>query len=197
MSSDTSIKIFTTCPVSAAEEPKAAKRRLEEVAMWSEQAGCEGVLVFSDNRQLDAWLVSQLIFSVTRRLSPLVAIQPAYMHPYTAAKMISTLAFLHGRRVHLNMVAGGFTNDLAALNDATPHDERYARLVEYTSIIQRLLRSADPLTFDGRYYRVTNLKLTPALPTELMPDILVSGSSEAGRAAASALDATAVEYPTP
>src|SRR6185503_13885311 len=108
MSSDTSIKIFTTCPVSAAEEPKAAKRRLEEVAMWSEQAGCEGVLVFSDNRQLDAWLVSQLIFSVTRRLSPLVAIQPAYMHPYTAAKMISTLAFLHGRRVHLNMVAGGF-----------------------------------------------------------------------------------------
>jgi len=197
MSSDTSIKIFTTCPVSAAEEPKAAKRRLEEVAMWSEQAGCEGVLVFSDNRQLDAWLVSQLIFSVTRRLSPLVAIQPAYMHPYTAAKMISTLAFLHGRRVHLNMVAGGFTNDLAALNDATPHDERYARLVEYTSIVQRLLRSADPLTFDGRYYRVTNLKLTPALPTELMPDILVSGSSEAGRAAASALDATAVEYPTP
>ena len=50
------------------------------------------------------------------------------------------------------MVAGGFKNDLAALNDLTPHDERYARLVEYTTIIQSLLRTADPVSFEGRYY---------------------------------------------
>jgi len=44
---------------------------------------------------------------------PLVAVQPVYMHPYSVAKMVSTLAFLHQRRVFLNMVAGGFKNDLA------------------------------------------------------------------------------------
>ena len=37
----------------------------------------------------------------------------------------------HGQRLWLNMVAGGFKNDLAALNDDTPHDKRYQRLVEY------------------------------------------------------------------
>ena len=196
MASETAIKIFTTCPVSAAEEPKAGRRRLEDVAVWSEQAGCEGMLVFSDNRQLDAWLVSQTIMNVTDRLCPLVAIQPAYMHPYSVAKMITSLAFLHGRRVYLNMVAGGFTNDLAALNDATPHDERYVRLVEYTSIVQSLLRSPEAVSFDGKYYRITNLKLAPALPAELMPGVMVSGSSAAGQDAARVLGATAIEYPT-
>jgi len=44
---------------------------------------------------------------------------------------------------------------------------------------------------------VTNLKLTPPLPAELMPGVLVSGSSEAGMDAARQLKATAVEYPKP
>jgi alkanesulfonate monooxygenase len=94
-------------------------------------------------------------------------------------------------------VAGGFKNDLTALNDLTPHDDRYVRLTEYTSVIQELLRSADPTSFEGRYYKVTNLKLTPPLPASLMPGLLVSGSSEAGMQAARQLGATAVEYPKP
>jgi alkanesulfonate monooxygenase len=170
---------------------------LREVAWWSEEAGCEGILVFSDNRQLDPWLVAQAILQSTTQLCPLVAIQPAYMHPYTVAKMITSLAFMHDRRLHLNMVAGGFKNDLEALNDPTPHDERYARLVEYTRIVQGLLYTDEPLSFEGRYYKVNNLKLTPALPRELLPGVLVSGSSEAGMAAAQELGATAIEYPKP
>jgi alkanesulfonate monooxygenase len=153
--------------------------------------------VFTDNAQLDPWLVSQVIIESTERLCPLVAIQPVYMHPYSVAKMITSLAHLYGRRIHLNMVAGGFKNDLAALNDLTPHDERYARLVEYTTIIQRLLRTASPVSFEGRYYKVSNLKLTPPLPSDLIGDVLVSGSSEPGMQAARQLGATPVEYPKP
>ena len=44
---------------------------------------------------------------------------------------------------------------------------------------------------------MTNLRLTPALPPELRPGFLVSGSSPAGRAAARAIDATGVSYPQP
>ncbi len=146
---------------------------------------------------MDEWLASQVIIAATRRLCPLVAIQPAYLHPYSVAKMISSLAFLHGRRVYLNMVAGGFKNDLEALDDRTPHDQRYDRLVEYTTIIRELLRSPDPVTFEGRYYRVQNLRLTPPLPRELLPGIMISGSSEAGMAAAGKMGAIAVEYPKP
>ena len=194
---DRALRVFTTCPPSGMQAQADCMPHLREVARWSEEAGCEGMLVFSDNRQLDPWLVSQAILRETTTLSPLVAIQPAYMHPYAVAKMIASLAFMYGRRVHLNMVAGGFRNDLEALNDSTPHDERYARLVEYTRIIQGLLYSDAPLSFEGRYYKVNNLKLTPALPRELLPGILVSGSSEAGMAAAQELGATAIEYPKP
>jgi alkanesulfonate monooxygenase len=194
---DHGLKIFTTCPTTLLAQPGDCFRQLEEMARASEEAGCEGILVFTDNSQLDPWLVSQIIIEATDRLCPLVAIQPVYMHPYSVAKMITSLAFLYGRRVYLNMVAGGFKNDLAALNDLTPHDDRYVRLVEYTGIIQSLLRTADAVSFEGRYYKVTNLKLTPPLPAELMPGLLVSGSSEAGMQAARQLEATAVEYPKP
>src|SRR5882762_669793 len=173
---DQSLKIFTTCPTSLLAQPESCFRQLEEMARASEEAGCEGILVFTDNAQLDPWLVSQIIIEATDRLCPLVAIQPAYMHPYSVAKMITSFAHLYGRRVYLNMVAGGFKNDLLALSDFTPHDERYGRLLEYTTVIQSLLRTADPISFEGRYYKVTNLKLTPPLPAELMPGMLVSGS---------------------
>jgi len=191
------LKIFSTCPLSAKASPETCIRELQEFTRSSEGAGHEGVLVVTDNSQLDPWLVSQVIIESTDRLCPLVAIQPAYMHPYAVAKMISTLAHLYGRRVYLNMVAGGFKNDLSALNDLTPHDERYSRLLEYTTIILSLLRTADPVSFEGRFYKVSNLRLTPPLPPLLMPGVLVSGSSEAGMAAARQLEATAVEYPKP
>ena len=92
-------------------------------------------LQLRDYKDPNPWLVSQLIIEATERLCPLVAIQPVYMHPYSVAKMVTSLAHLYGRRLYLNMVAGGFVNDLAALNDTTPHDRRYERLVEYTTII--------------------------------------------------------------
>jgi alkanesulfonate monooxygenase len=191
------LKIFTSCPPSVLAQPRTCLQQLKDIARWSEDSGCEGILVFTDNGQLDPWLVSQTIIEATKRLCPLVAVQSAYMHPYSVAKMITSFAHLYGRRVYLNMVAGGFKNDLVALNDLTPHDERYARLIEYTTVIQSLLRTADPVSFDGRYYTVTNLKLTPPLPAELLPGVLISGSSEAGIQAARQLKAVAVEYPKP
>src|SRR2546425_11357185 len=91
------------------------------------------------------------------------------------------------------MVAGGFKNDLVALNDTTPHAQRYDRLIEYTRIIRDLLASSLPVSHEGAYYTVKNLKLTPPLAPELFPGIFVSGSSDAGLAAAQAIGAVAVK----
>lgn len=191
------LKIFTTCPTDLLAHPESCARELGNVARASEAAGCQGMLVFTDNAQLDPWLVSQIIIEATDHLCPLVAIQPVYMHPYSVAKMITSLASLHGRRLYLNMVAGGFKNDLTALNDLTPHDERYDRLIEYAGIIHSLLLSPGPVSFEGRYYKVSNLRLSPPLPADLMPGLMVSGSSAAGMQAARMLKATAVQYPKP
>ncbi len=191
------IKLYSTCPQSTDVDRDAYARRVAEVARWSEEAGCHGMLVYTDNSLVDPWLVSQLVLGATEHLRPLVAVQPVYMHPYSAAKMVASLGHLHDRQLCLNMVAGGFRNDLSALGDETPHDERYDRTVEYTQIVKALLSSPGPLTFEGRYYDVTNLRLTPPLPAHLQPEIVISGSSPAGLAAADRLDATPVRYPQP
>ena len=190
------IEVFSTCPQSKDVSTEEYLRRVRAVASWSDRAGYRGILVYTDNGIVDPWLVSQVILESTERLCPLVAIQPVYMHPYTVAKMITSYAYLHHRRIFLNMLAGGFKNDLIALGDDTPHDERYERTVEYTQIILGLLRG-ESVTVAGRYYNVENLKLTPPLPDELFPGVLISGSSEAGLAAADAIGATAVKYPKP
>jgi alkanesulfonate monooxygenase len=93
------------------------------------------------------------------------------------------------------MVAGGFKNDLEALNDPTPHDRRYDRLTEYTLLIKQLIERDAPLTAEGQFYSVRGLKLTPSIPDALRPGVFVSGSSEAGCRAAAAMGATPVKYP--
>ncbi len=191
------LEVFSTCPQSKDGDPMAYRRQVENVARWSEQIGCRGILVYTDNGLVDPWMVSQVILDSTDVLCPLVAVQPIYMHPYTVAKMISTYGFLNGRRIYMNMVAGGFRNDLLALDDQTPHDSRYGRIVEYTCIIRKLLEGAEPLTFEGDFYKVKNLSMTPTLAPELFPGLLMSGSSPAGQAAAKAIGATPVEYPLP
>ncbi len=167
-----------------------------ETARWTEAAGCEGTLIYTDNGLVDPWLVAQAIISGTDRLCPLIAIQPAYMHPYTAAKLVASLGFLYGRRVWLNMVAGGFRNDLTSLGDDTTHDDRYVRAAEYATLMQKLL-DGEVVTHNGRYYGVKNLTMSPTLPTQLRPGLLMSGSSPAGFAAARAVGAVPVKYPRP
>ncbi len=195
--SDTGLKVFATCPPSYAASPQTYLREVLEVARWSEAAGCEGILIYTDNGLVDPWLIAQAMITHTTRLCPLVAVQPVYMHPYAVAKMVASLGFLHGRRIYLNMVAGGFKKDLESLDDPTPHNERYARLVEYTKLIMDWLSGPGPVTLDGRYYRVANVKMTPSLKPDLIPGVFVSGSSEAGLAAARELGAIAVRYPKP
>lgn len=193
---DRPVEVFSTCPPIQG-EGEAYREKVADAARWSEQAGCRGMLVYADNSQLDAWLVSQIIIESTKALSPLVAVQPVYMHPYAVATMVASLGYLHRRRLYLNMVAGGFKNDLAALNDTTPHDRRYERLVEYTTIITGLLEGASPVTRRGDFYTVDKLRLRPPLAPDLYPGIFVSGSSDAGLAAARAIGAIAIRYPKP
>ena len=192
------LEVFSTLPQSSL--PFSGDdycAHVRQVARWSEEAGCRGVLIYSDNSLVDPWLLAQVVISATDQLAPLVAVQPVYMHPFAVAKMVASLAHLYGRRVYLNMIAGGFKNDLVALDDSTPHDKRYDRLTEYTSLVLRLVREMGPVSASGEWYRVKNLQLTPPVTHDLIPGVFVSGSSDAGMQAARQLDAVAVRYPRP
>jgi alkanesulfonate monooxygenase len=162
------LSVFSTCPESRSVDRADYRRRVVQAAQWSE---------------------------ATERLEPLVAVQPVYMHPFAVAKMVATLAFLHGRRTQLNLVAGGFRNDLKALGDETPHDDRYERIREYAEIVRELAAGAPPITRRTGRYRLEELRLQPPVPPELQPRFMLSGSSAAGLMSAAAIGATAVRYP--
>jgi alkanesulfonate monooxygenase len=194
---DDQIRTFSTCAPSNKCDRATYLNHVIDVARWSEAAGCEGILVYTDNGLVDPWLLAQVIVQSTDRICPLVAVQPAYMHPYGAAKMIATIGHLYGRRLWINMVAGGFKNDLTALGEDTPHDRRYDRVVEYASIVLQLLEAGRVVSHEGDFYRVSNLKMVPPLDPELRPGLTMSGSSEAGLVAARKLGGVAVQYPQP
>ena len=95
---ETGLKVFATCPPSYTATPRIYLRDVLEVARWSEAAGCEGILIYTDNGLVDPWLIAQEMITHTEQLCPLVAVQPVYMHPYAVAKVVASLGFLHGRR---------------------------------------------------------------------------------------------------
>jgi len=190
------VEIYTTCSQSKDFKGDDYIRRIVDIAQWSEELDCRGMLIYTDNGLIDPWSVAEIVIRNTNRLAPLVAVQPIYMHPYWIAKKIATIAYLYRRSVALNMLAGGFKADLAALGDETPHDDRYLRMTEYTQIISGLLQGP-PVVCAGKYYNVKKLTIAPPVLPELLPALLMSGSSAAALASAKTLGATAIRYPQP
>ena len=76
------------------------------------------------------------------------------------------------------MITGTAVSDLQGLGDEQSHADRYVRLGEFIALMRQLLASPRPATFEGRFYRASNLQLRPRLPPELMPEFLVAGQSE-------------------
>ncbi|WP_426504190.1 LLM class flavin-dependent oxidoreductase [Dactylosporangium sp. McL0621] len=193
-----SVEVYTTAPASVQVDGPSFRRRLADVTRWTDAAGCTGLLVYSDNSLIDPWLVAQLILEQAERATPLVAVQPVYVSPYAAARMAATLTFLHGRRIHLNLVTGGSRQHLEALgDDGVEHDERYDRLTEYATIVRQLLDSPRPVTFEGRYHRVRAASLPQRPPAPLSPRLVLSGSSERSVRCAGELGILRFAYPKP
>jgi alkanesulfonate monooxygenase len=169
------IQLFSSCPRSTHVARSRYLQYVADVARWTERAGWTGTFVSSDNSLVDPWLLAHVIVRTTDALRPLVALQPAYMHPYAVAKQITSFAYLYGRPLSLDLNVGEPDHDLDALGDAVPRDRRVARLVEYARIVMGLLETGGPLTIDGAFYRTVNLKLTPPLPSSVRPEVVVSG----------------------
>ena len=157
-------------------------QNIQSVVRWSEQYDCTGVLIFTGNdTYVEPWLVAHDVIRQTQNLCPLVAVNPVYMHPFTAAKMVSSFAYLYGRKVFLNMVTGAALSYLEGFNDRLEHDERYERLGEYIEIVKSLIAGQGLTSFDGKFYKTSGLQLLPKVPEALRPEFLLAGQSEAAR----------------
>ena len=152
---------------------------LTRVARYSDRSGFAGILLFAGNDAfVEPWSMAQHILMHTARSSPLIAVNPIYMHPFTVAKFVSSFALLYHRKVYLNMITGTATSDLQGLGDQCSHQERYSRLAEFIHVVRQLLASTRPLSFGGKFYTANNLQVLPRFPPALMPEFLIAGQSD-------------------
>jgi alkanesulfonate monooxygenase len=150
----------------------------ERYCQLNDGYGFQGTLFFQNmGNDLDPWVGAQELLHNTNKLSPFVAVNPAYTHPYAIAMKILNLSRLYRRRIYLNFIAGTSISEMESLGVMLDHSRRYDRLVEYIEIIQELLRSSVPLTYNGQSYRVKNLALPYALDKDLFPQIFIAGGS--------------------
>ncbi len=173
---DRIIDVFTISPRTT--DPDKYWTNIKKTIELSDKYLFSGNLIFTGNDiYVDTWIVADAIFNHSKHMSPLIAVNPIYMHPFSAAKMISSFAYIHQRKTFLNCVTGTSNNDLDSLNDNLNHSERYERLGEYMGIVKLLLKGT-PVTFNGSYYKIKNLQLQPPIPEHLFPEFYVAGASE-------------------
>jgi alkanesulfonate monooxygenase len=160
-------------------------KNIELCIEWSSTYGATGLLLFEGNDTfISIWVAAQATFEHSGTLSPLVAINPVYMHPFSVAKLVNSYAQVYRRKTYLNMIAGTALSYLRALNDDLPHDQRYERLAEYGQLIWALLTTDGPVTFTGKHYTVKGLRLDPPTPPDLLPEFFFAGASDAATAVA-------------
>ncbi|WGD50782.1 LLM class flavin-dependent oxidoreductase [Bradyrhizobium sp. CB1650] len=185
----TSSRLRVFPAISRNRDPKKYVGELMRVAQFADRSGFAGILLFEGNDVfVEPWAMAQHIMGQTTRSSPLIAVNPVYMHPFTAAKFVSSFAQLYGRKVYLNMITGTAVSDLQGLGDEQPHGDRYVRLGEFVALMRQLLENTRPVNFEGRFYRTSNLQLRPRLTRELMPEFLIAGQSEAAQRVARETD---------
>ncbi|MGG1516560.1 LLM class flavin-dependent oxidoreductase [Paenibacillus oryzisoli] len=175
----TAVEIYSESPV----HHKFNKSVLMEHCMLSQELDeylFTGSLVYYEHLSLDPFIAASFILQNTKHHIPLIALQPYTLQPFTAAKIVHSLASLYQRKVYLNIVSGQVSSEFDEIGDQLGKNERYLRLIEFTQILRLLLSTNEPLTFNGQYYQYKNLRINSALPLELMPKIFIaSGSSSA------------------
>lgn len=100
-----------------------------------------------------------------------VLVMPFY-HPVRVAEDAAMLAVMSGGRFVLG-TAIGYRPDEFALYD-TPLEKRGARFAEAVELIRRLW-SGEEIDFEGRYYRVTGLRIEPRPNADVRPPIWIGG----------------------
>lgn len=130
-------------------------------------------------------LLAHLAHATTRvRLGTSVLVVP-YRNPLVVAKMLATVDLLSRGRVILGAGVGWLAEEFEALA-APPFGERGAVTDEYL----RLMRAAwtmDPVTFEGRFYRVKDVHVLPKPAGRRSIPIWIGGHTDAALRRAAAL----------
>jgi alkanesulfonate monooxygenase SsuD/methylene tetrahydromethanopterin reductase-like flavin-dependent oxidoreductase (luciferase family) len=98
-------------------------------------------------------------------------------HPVITAWQASAVDNLAGGRLRLGLGAGWqeWEHDTFGF-ELLDTERRFARFEEGLEVVTRLLRSEEPVSFDGEFYRLRDALLMPRSPRPGGPPIVVGGN---------------------
>lgn len=157
---------------------------LAAIANAAETAGFQGGLIPSFPMTDEPWVISAFLARVTETFRFMIAFQPGFLNPVTAARMAATLQRASNGRALFNIITGGGGPSQLWWGDSVPHDDRYTRTTEFLDVLRGVWQGG-PFDYQGKFYQVKNAGLTDPLSREAFPEIYFSGSSDAALASAS------------
>ena len=131
-----------------------------------------------DTDSLELWVSLTWLAANSQRLEfgPLVS-PVSFRHPAMTARVASAVDDLSGGRLNLGLGAGWQEREHEMFGmDLLELDQRFQRFEEGLEVVSRLLSSDQPVSFEGRYYRLRDAKLLPGPRRPGGPPIVVGGN---------------------
>src|SRR5262245_46989499 len=100
-------------------------------------------------------------------------------HPAVLAQELASLDLLSGGRVEIGLGAGWNVPEYTASGlPFDGHAVRFARMSESVRILKGLLSGADPVSFEGVHYRITDMAAVPKPVQKPHPPLLIGGGGK-------------------
>jgi F420-dependent oxidoreductase-like protein len=133
-----------------------------------------------DKESLELWVSLTWLAAHTKRIQfgPLVS-PVSFRHPALTARMAAAVDDLSGGRLTLGLGAGWQEREHALFGfELLDVVERFYQFEEGLEVITRLLKSDQPVTFEGKFYQLHEATLLPRPARPGGPSILIGGNGE-------------------
>jgi len=131
-----------------------------------------------DMDSLELWVSLTWLAANTSRIEFGPLVTPfSFRHPALTARMAAAVDDLSGGRLTLGVGAGWQEREHRLFGfDLLDMDGRFARFEEGLECVTRLLRSTEPVTFEGKYFHFKEAQVLPRPQRAGGPPILVGGN---------------------
>lgn len=153
---------------------------LSQVARAAELNGFAGALLVNAPFGDEPWIASALLARETKRLRFVNAFHPFHFSPWQATQMAASFQRSSGGRLIWNIIQGGSDGMQKALGDPLPHDERYARAIEFLDVVKGFWAN-ESFHYQGKYYEANGMGLRGPLRKATLPLICSAGASDAAK----------------
>ncbi|MDT5042673.1 MAG: hypothetical protein QOE51_3658 [Actinoplanes sp.] len=155
-------------------EWRAELRRIEDLGFWSVAVSDH----FTEGWGMEPVVAMTAAAEATRTLRVLsLVLANDYRHPVMLHKSMATLDVLSGGRAEIGIGTGWMASDYTAANIALdPPAVRVDRLAESVSILKGLF-GAEPLSYVGKHYQISELDGLPKPVQRPHPSMLIGGGS--------------------